>query len=107
MMVSDSVGRGPSAGPQAHHRVHAPTAHPRAELGLAAAQAGKLADHRETQAGSAIAAPATTPETFEDPSQFLAAQARTLVEHVDLDPRTLSLGLDRPDRAGVGHLEGV
>jgi len=79
----------------------------RAELCLAAAQAGKLADNREAQAGSAVAAPATTPETFEDPSELLAAQAGTLVEHVDLDPRTLALGLDRHDGAGVGHLEGV
>ena len=94
-------------GPQAHHRVEAPPAHPRTELGLAAAQAGKLADNREAQAGSAVAAPGPTPEAFEGPSQLLAAQARTLVEHVHLDPRTLALGLDRHDRAGVRHVEGV
>src|SRR5438477_8379672 len=96
-----------SAGPQAHHRVEAPPAHPVAELGLAAAQAGELANNREAQAGSAVAAPAPTPETFEGPSQLLAAQARTLVEHVHLDPGTLALGLDGHDRAGVGHLESV
>src|SRR2546426_10410635 len=71
-----------SAGPQAHHRVDAPPAHAGAELGLTAAQAGKLADNREAHAGPAVAAPGSTPETFEDPSQLLAAQTRTLVEHV-------------------------
>src|SRR6202023_3405813 len=65
------------------------------------------AGRREGQTGAAVAAPATTPEAFERPGQLLAAQTRTLVEHVDLDPRTLTLGLDRHDRPGVGHLEGV
>ena len=51
MTVNDSMaGWDASRRPQAHHCVHTPPAHPGTELGLAAAQAGKLADNRETQA---------------------------------------------------------